>query len=454
MTALGEAALGQLVIRVTDYRTLLRSSEVRPHGRRGRHLRDAEAVRHGNALADLVAVLESFTVTRLLNLRPALSHKDVMNWVGRIKMWKRHGGVDLAVYPEMHTVRGSLAALDADLSTAHELYGQSRADARAAWRALADARNAAGATSLSQTNDHIERAESGFSTAMQRRTRLAFNTAKYLTDAERVRNGGSLAPQEVRAFQQHLRSVGIDAVVAGDALLQVAHSDDQAAHAQAALGPAVWALVIPADGYRTACDHAAEAGYLWPLASQGPGTARGVLAFGDQQGLGRILKALDAVAATDSKHVEQLSAVGESATTINGMRHDPAMSRLAPIRDEVLHPRARAHAITRIDRASADATQELNMLEAELPLLRADLIAAYFTRDLLQRLEDTRQTFRLAGREHAHVCLGRRWLQQKHSDQRLGGVAHVGEQAGGGGHPRCPGHGGSGEQVPVRIRAG
>jgi hypothetical protein len=106
MTALGEEALGRLVVRVTDYRTLLRSSEIRPHGQRGRHLRDAEAARHGNALTDLVAVLESFTVTRLLNLRPAVSHKDVMNWIGRIKMWKKHGGVDLAVFPEMQTVLG------------------------------------------------------------------------------------------------------------------------------------------------------------------------------------------------------------------------------------------------------------------------------------------------------------------------------------------------------------
>jgi hypothetical protein len=29
-----------------------------------------------------------------------------MNWIGRIKMWKKHGGVDLAVFPEMQTVLG------------------------------------------------------------------------------------------------------------------------------------------------------------------------------------------------------------------------------------------------------------------------------------------------------------------------------------------------------------
>src|SRR5439155_8555989 len=101
MTALGEAALGQLVIRVADYRTLLRLSEGAPDGHRGRHLRGSAAVRHGNALTDLVAVLESFTITRLLNLRPAVAHNQVMNWIDRIRMWKKHGGVDLATYPQL-----------------------------------------------------------------------------------------------------------------------------------------------------------------------------------------------------------------------------------------------------------------------------------------------------------------------------------------------------------------
>ncbi|MFI5492262.1 hypothetical protein [Actinoplanes sp. NPDC051859] len=99
MTALGEAALGQLLVRVTDYRTLLRLSEEQPRGDRGRHLRDAAVVRHGNALTDLVAVLESFTVARLLNLRPAVSHYQVMKWTDRIKIWRNQGGVDLTTSP-------------------------------------------------------------------------------------------------------------------------------------------------------------------------------------------------------------------------------------------------------------------------------------------------------------------------------------------------------------------
>jgi hypothetical protein len=106
MTALGEAALGQLLVRVADYRTLLRLSEQQPRGDRGRHLRDAAVVRHGNALTDLVAVLESFTVARLLNLRPAVSHNQVMKWTDRIKIWRNQGGVDLTTFPHMQAVQG------------------------------------------------------------------------------------------------------------------------------------------------------------------------------------------------------------------------------------------------------------------------------------------------------------------------------------------------------------
>ncbi|WP_143728158.1 hypothetical protein [Micromonospora cremea] len=106
MTALGEAALGQLVIRTADYYTLLRLEGSAPNGRSGRHLRGFAAVRHGNALTDIVAVLESFTVNRLLNLRPGIAYNKVMKWTDRIKMWKKYGGVDLAAYPRFQAVLG------------------------------------------------------------------------------------------------------------------------------------------------------------------------------------------------------------------------------------------------------------------------------------------------------------------------------------------------------------
>ncbi|MEU5962519.1 hypothetical protein ABZ777_15030 [Micromonospora parva] len=112
MTALGEAALGQLVIRVADYRTLLQLSGTR-NRQSGRHLRGSAVVRHGNALTDLVAVLESFTVARLLKMRPAITHNQVMRWTDRIKMWKKHGGVDLATFVELRAVLGFIEVRNA-----------------------------------------------------------------------------------------------------------------------------------------------------------------------------------------------------------------------------------------------------------------------------------------------------------------------------------------------------
>jgi hypothetical protein len=113
MTALGEAALGQVVIRLSDYHTLLRLSTSAVHDDPGRHLRDAAALRHGNVLTDLVAVVESFTVNRLLNLRPTLTDNQVKSWPDRIKAWKDHGGVDLTSYPQWQAFLGFVAVRNA-----------------------------------------------------------------------------------------------------------------------------------------------------------------------------------------------------------------------------------------------------------------------------------------------------------------------------------------------------
>jgi chromosome segregation ATPase len=304
-----------------------------------------------------------------------------------------------------------------DLSEAHEMYGRSRERAAAAWRALDEARTAAGATSLSEVDQAVEAAEAALSAARQRYRHLVLASVQSRTDNDRLSIGGSLAPPEVRAFQEHLRSAGISSVIVGDVLAEAADNDEHADHAQVALGDAMWALVVPHSGYRAACDHAEQAGYRWPLAREGAGTPRGVLNLGPQQTLGRMLEALDAVAANDTEDIEQLRATGTPATH-NGMRHDVAMSRLTSAQDKILHPRARITALTRLSLAATDADREQAALKAKLPQLRTALITAYSTQSLLHRLEDTRQAFRTASREHAYIHLGRRWLQEEHSEAK------------------------------------
>jgi hypothetical protein len=301
------------------------------------------------------------------------------------------------------------------LSEANELYGQTRERAVIAWRALSEARTTAGTTSLHQTNHDVQVAESAFGAAVGRYQQLGLERAQSQQDHDRIRNGESMAPREVRAFQQHLQSVGIHTMIVGDALEEVTGNTNHADHAQAALGSALWALVTPVDRYREACIHAADAKYTWPLAPEGTGTPHGVLDLGAHEALGLILETLDATAATSMGQVDQLNTDGAAATTSNGTRYDPAISWPTPIQDQVLHPQARASTITQHDVAVAHARDEQNAVELELPSLRSQLIAAYATRDSFQRLEDTRRVFRLAGRAFAHVVVGRRWLQDQHS---------------------------------------
>lgn len=315
---------------------------------------------------------------------------------------------------EVEAVRNRRATLASELSEAHQLYGESRERAAAAWRTLEAARSAAGSISMIQVTRNLELAELAFSAALHRRHYLASEILQLRSEKERINVGGSLAPPEVRAFQQLLRSSGVHAEIAGDVLAETADGDDQGSHAQAALGDALWALVVPTDDYAAACDLATQSRYTWPLALEGIGTPRGVLDLSVSQGLGRLLEALDAVAGANSQRIEELRSAGITGTTRDGMRHEPALSRLTSVRDEVLHPQARVRAVARLDSAIAEAAREQDALEPELQQLRADLIGAYRVRDLLRQLEDARKEFRTAGRELANVCLGRRLLQALH----------------------------------------
>jgi hypothetical protein len=67
-----------------------------PADPRGRHLTiDIESSIVVNGLVDLVALTESFTSTRLLELVPAVKDRDVFSWRDRQKAWLKHGNVNL-----------------------------------------------------------------------------------------------------------------------------------------------------------------------------------------------------------------------------------------------------------------------------------------------------------------------------------------------------------------------
>ena len=126
-------------------------------------------------------------------------------------------------------------------------------------------------------------------------------------DLERIHAGGSTAPAAVRAFRDQLGEAGIKAVVLGEVLVGTAADTFAAAHAQAALGDAIWAVIVPAACYQQARALAAAADYQWPVASAGLGSPSGVLKIAENDGrLGALLAALDAMPASGSNDAASL----------------------------------------------------------------------------------------------------------------------------------------------------
>ncbi|MGH3834345.1 MAG: hypothetical protein ACRDSF_01380 [Pseudonocardiaceae bacterium] len=103
MTALAEAALRSLALRADDHRRLAAAGLVAP---RGRHQPADHDARNGNSVTDCVAVAESFAVSRLLALRPAVRERDVFTWEGRRNEWRKHGSVDLRSYEQWLALMG------------------------------------------------------------------------------------------------------------------------------------------------------------------------------------------------------------------------------------------------------------------------------------------------------------------------------------------------------------
>ncbi|MEV6930222.1 hypothetical protein AB0M46_37860 [Dactylosporangium sp. NPDC051485] len=105
MTDLGEAALAQITSRATDYRALLHLPGHRTARDRPRHVRDFSAVRHGNALTDVVTVVESFVVARLMRLNPGLGYEQIKTWHARVQMWQQYAVV-LTAFPDWQAFMG------------------------------------------------------------------------------------------------------------------------------------------------------------------------------------------------------------------------------------------------------------------------------------------------------------------------------------------------------------
>ena len=275
--------------------------------------------------------------------------------------------------------------------------GRAGEQARQAWREFDAAWAVAGRASQEEAIAAVESAEMALSACLRARHAAEAEIATLQEDLERFLAGGSAAPAVVRAFHDQLQETGIEAIVVGDVLAGTAGDATGSAHAQAALGDALWAVVVPPAHYQRARELAAAAGFPWPVAPAGTGSPSGALKLDrDDGGLGALLAALDAVPASGSSEAAGLIEAGADVTTADGMRHGRFLSRLALVRDPVLHPAARELESSRIRKAMEESRSVIAESGAEAASLRKRLASAYRLLDAVRRLQEERQAFRAA----------------------------------------------------------
>jgi chromosome segregation ATPase len=273
--------------------------------------------------------------------------------------------------------------------------GTAGEQARQAWREFDAAWAAAGRASLEEVIAAVELAEMTLSACLRSRYLAEAEIVTLQEALERLLAGGSMAPANVRAFLAQLREAGIEATVIGDALAGTATDANWSAHAQAALGDALWAVIVSPAYYQHARELASAIAYPWPVAPAGPGSPSGALRLAGSNGeLGALLAALDAVPASSSNEAARLIEAGVDATTPDGMRHGRVLSRVAPVHDHVLNPAARELELARIRKVIDANRSAVKKADADAASLRDQLASAYRLLDAVRRLQDKRQAFR------------------------------------------------------------
>lgn len=90
VTAAGEESIGWLTRRLDDFEAASTFLASRPWPGRHQAGRSERNIR-ANALVDLVAIAENFSVHRLRGIDRTLSEDRISNWIKRKAEWKSHG---------------------------------------------------------------------------------------------------------------------------------------------------------------------------------------------------------------------------------------------------------------------------------------------------------------------------------------------------------------------------
>jgi hypothetical protein len=263
----------------------------------------------------------------------------------------------------LEEAHGALRTLDSRVGAA---------EARQAEAARAGGGQAAG-RDPAQAEAEAAEAEAALHAAVTRRRETAAALEEHQAEVAALGEGRVVPPPEVEAFRTRLAAEGVRGVPVAE-LLELPGDADETVRvlAEAALGEALWALVVPSEDYRRATTLAAEAGHRLGIVRTGAGEPSGVLARIDAPvELGLLLERADAWAAENARQGHDLAALGRPAVAPNGVRYGDSLSRLQRPPRPVIGRAARER---RAAASRAEATRlagELAALDRRIPELRA-----------------------------------------------------------------------------------
>ena len=249
----------------------------------------------------------------------------------------------------------------------------------------------AGERAAEQAEAEVQAAESSLATVLARREELRAAAAGVQARMAVLAAGGVPVPAEVSAFKERLAEAGIESSVVAEVLelADEAAGDAARVRAEAALGDALWALLVPSHAYRRATALAVEAGYRWGIARGGAGDPRAALTgvLGPVEA-GLLLERADAQAAHDAAQAHGLAGRGLAAVAPDGMRYGDAVSRLQAPAEPVLGRRAQELHLVGLKAEAARLDEEVAALEAAIAELRGAWHRAMGVLDAVQRLPD------------------------------------------------------------------
>jgi AAA domain-containing protein len=294
-----------------------------------------------------------------------------------------------------------------------DLVRQATATARAEEARVAAERMAAlaGERTVEQAEAELEAAEAGLAAVLASRQEVGAALADRQARMAVLAEGRVVVPAEVQAFKARLTEAGIQADVVAEVLEQAdeAAGDATRARAEAALGDALWALLVPSHTYREATALAVEEGYRWPIARGGAGDPRAALAgvLGPVE-VGLLLEREDAQAAHDAAQAHSLAGRGLAAVAPDGMRYGDSISRLQAPEQPVLGRQARELHRRHLEAEAARLGEEAAGLDARMPELRAAWHRALQVLEAVRALPDLQARARKAGRAGAEAGRGGR----------------------------------------------